>query len=75
MTNILSRRDFLKLGGATVGALAIGEFIPPLVDNCGPGRNEFRVPERACRRSNVATAGWPFQALVSASQGTTGALL
>ncbi len=31
MTNILSRRDFLKLGGATVGALAIGEFIPPLV--------------------------------------------
>ena len=31
MTNLLSRRDFLKLGGATAGALAIGEFIPPLV--------------------------------------------
>ena len=31
MTNTLSRRDFLKLGGAAFGALAIGQFIPPLV--------------------------------------------
>ena len=31
MTNTVSRRDFLKLSSATVGALAIGEFIPPLV--------------------------------------------
>ncbi len=27
----ISRRDFLKLGGAAFGALAIGQFIPPLV--------------------------------------------
>jgi thiosulfate reductase / polysulfide reductase chain A len=31
MTKTLSRRDFLKLGGAAVGAAAVGEFIPPLV--------------------------------------------
>ncbi len=31
MTNTLSRRDFLKLGGAGLGAAAIGEFIPPMV--------------------------------------------
>ena len=27
----ISRRDFLKLGGAAFGALAFGQFIPPLV--------------------------------------------
>jgi len=31
MTNTLSRRDFLKIGGATAGALALGKFIPPMV--------------------------------------------
>ena len=31
MTNTVSRRDFLKLGGAAFGALAIGQFIPPMV--------------------------------------------
>jgi len=31
MTNTLSRRDFLKLGGAFAGALAVGKFIPPAV--------------------------------------------
>src|SRR5512144_2036927 len=30
MTKQLSRRDFLKLGGAGAGALALGEFLPPL---------------------------------------------
>ncbi|MGE5072371.1 MAG: molybdopterin-containing oxidoreductase family protein [Anaerolineae bacterium] len=29
MTKVLSRRDFLKLGGAGLGAVAIGEFVPP----------------------------------------------
>lgn len=27
----LSRREFIKLGGAGIGALALGQFIPPLV--------------------------------------------
>ena len=31
MTNTISRRNFLKLGGAAFGALAIGQFLPPLV--------------------------------------------
>ncbi|HTX91967.1 MAG TPA: molybdopterin-dependent oxidoreductase [Anaerolineales bacterium] len=31
MPNTLSRRDFLKVGGAAVGALALSEFIPPRV--------------------------------------------
>ena len=31
MPNTLSRRDFLKVGGAAVGALVLGRFIPPLV--------------------------------------------
>ncbi len=31
MTNVLSRRDFLKLGGAGVGAATLGQFVPPLV--------------------------------------------
>src|SRR5512138_3936120 len=31
MTNAVTRRDFLKLGGAGVGALALGEFVPPMV--------------------------------------------
>lgn len=31
MAKTISRRDFLKLSAASVGALAIGEFIPPLV--------------------------------------------
>ena len=31
MTNTLSRRDLLKLGGAGLGAVALGEFAPPLV--------------------------------------------
>ena len=30
MANTLSRRDFLKLGSAGLGALAVGEFMPPL---------------------------------------------
>ena len=31
MTNTLTRRDFLKLSGSAIGAIALGEFIPPLV--------------------------------------------
>ena len=31
MTNTISRRDFLKLGGAAVSALAASQFIPPAV--------------------------------------------
>src|SRR5512143_2025809 len=31
MTKTLSRRDFLKLGSAAAGALAVGQFIPPAV--------------------------------------------
>jgi thiosulfate reductase/polysulfide reductase chain A len=31
MENTVSRRDFLKMGGAAVGALAVGSFIPPRV--------------------------------------------
>jgi thiosulfate reductase/polysulfide reductase chain A len=31
MTKTLSRRDFLKFAGAATGALAIGQFVPPLV--------------------------------------------
>jgi thiosulfate reductase/polysulfide reductase chain A len=31
MPNTISRRDFLKIGGATVGALILGQFIPPAV--------------------------------------------
>lgn len=30
MTNALSRRDFLKLGGTGLGAVTLGEFVPPL---------------------------------------------
>lgn len=30
MFNSVSRRDFLKLGGAAAGALALGELIPPM---------------------------------------------
>jgi thiosulfate reductase/polysulfide reductase chain A len=30
MRNALSRRDFLKLGSAGLGAVALGEFIPPM---------------------------------------------
>jgi thiosulfate reductase/polysulfide reductase chain A len=37
MTNTISRRDFLKLGGAAVGALAASEFIPPLVAKAARG--------------------------------------
>ncbi|HZD56444.1 MAG TPA: molybdopterin-dependent oxidoreductase [Anaerolineales bacterium] len=29
--SVISRRDFLKLGSASVGALALGKFIPPAV--------------------------------------------
>ena len=31
MSNLVSRRDFLKLGGAAAGVLAAGAFIPPAV--------------------------------------------
>ena len=31
MPNTISRRDFLKIGGAGVGALVLGQFIPPQV--------------------------------------------
>ena len=31
MPSTISRRDFLKLSGATAGAAAIGQFIPPWV--------------------------------------------
>ncbi len=31
MASRISRRDFLKVGGATAGALVIGKFIPPAV--------------------------------------------
>jgi thiosulfate reductase/polysulfide reductase chain A len=31
MTNTISRRDFLKLGGAALGAVATSQFIPPRV--------------------------------------------
>ncbi len=31
MTKTFSRRDFLKLSGAAAGAVAVGEFVPPLV--------------------------------------------
>ena len=30
MTKSLSRRDFLKLSGTAIGAVALGEFIPPM---------------------------------------------
>ncbi len=31
MTKTISRRDFLKLGAASVGALAVGQMLPPMV--------------------------------------------
>jgi thiosulfate reductase/polysulfide reductase chain A len=31
MMKTMSRRDFLKMSGAAIGAVALGEFIPPLV--------------------------------------------
>ena len=31
MSNMISRRDFLKVGGAAAGALVLAEFIPPRV--------------------------------------------
>ena len=31
MTKILTRRDFLKLGGAASAALAVGQMLPPMV--------------------------------------------
>jgi len=31
MTQTISRRDFLKLGAASVGALAVGQMLPPRV--------------------------------------------
>jgi thiosulfate reductase/polysulfide reductase chain A len=31
MPNTISRRDFLKIGGASAGALVLGQFIPPQV--------------------------------------------
>jgi thiosulfate reductase/polysulfide reductase chain A len=31
MTNTISRRDFLKIGAATAGALAVGSMLPPKV--------------------------------------------
>ena len=31
MTKILTRRDFLKLGGAATAALAVGQMLPPMV--------------------------------------------
>jgi thiosulfate reductase / polysulfide reductase chain A len=31
MPSTISRRDFLKLGGAAVGAVALGQFVPPMV--------------------------------------------
>lgn len=31
MSESVSRRDFLKMGGAAAGAFALGEFMPPLV--------------------------------------------
>ncbi len=31
MTNTISRRDFLKMGGAAIGALALGSMLPPKV--------------------------------------------
>ncbi len=31
MTNMISRRDFLKLGAASVGAFAVGQMLPPKV--------------------------------------------
>ena len=31
MTNTISRRDFLKLGAASVGAFAVGQMLPPKV--------------------------------------------
>ena len=31
MTKTISRRDFMKLGGMTAGAVALGQLIPPQV--------------------------------------------
>jgi anaerobic selenocysteine-containing dehydrogenase len=31
MTKMISRRDFLKLGAATAGVLAVGQMLPPTV--------------------------------------------
>ncbi|NCP88515.1 twin-arginine translocation signal domain-containing protein, partial [bacterium] len=31
MTKTISRRDFLKLGAASAGALALGQMLPPRV--------------------------------------------
>jgi thiosulfate reductase / polysulfide reductase chain A len=41
MTNALSRRDFLKLGGAGLGAVALGQYVPPLVAQAA--RNSGRL--------------------------------
>lgn len=43
MTKILSRRDFLKLGGAAAGALAVGEFIPPMVAQAARAAGQLDV--------------------------------
>jgi thiosulfate reductase/polysulfide reductase chain A len=37
MPNTISRRDFLKIGGASVGGLVLGQFIPPQVAEAARG--------------------------------------
>ena len=44
MTSTISRRDFLKMGGAAFGALATGQFIPPLVAQAARAKQVISMP-------------------------------
>ncbi len=51
MTGSLSRRDFLKMGGAAMGAIAVGEFIPPMVAQAARASGQIN----ASGDGNIAT--------------------
>jgi len=69
MTKTLTRRDFLKLGGSAIGAVALGEFIPPLVAKAARANGQLDASDSGYISSMCEMCVWRCGLLAKVKSG------
>ena len=69
MPNTISRRDFLKVSGAGLGALALGQFIPPVVAEAARASGQLDATASGYIPSICEMCVWRCGLLAKVEQG------
>ncbi len=69
MPNTISRRDFLKVSGAGLGALALGQFIPPVVAEAARASGQLDATASGYIPSMCEMCVWRCGLLAKVEQG------